>query len=527
MEPGLLSIDDVALSHALEDFADAIGAEHVFTEPERLREFSDPYAPEEWTDLLPGAVLQPGSVEEVQAVVRIANKHRVPLFPNSRGKNNGYGGAAPRVPGSAVVNLIRMNRVLEVNEELAYVVVEPGVSFFDLQAAVKERGADIWFDCPDLGWGSVLGNVLEHGIGYTLYGDRAASQCGMEVVLPNGELLRTGPGAMEDSPNWHLSKRGFGPSLDGLFMQSNMGIVTKMGLWCMPKPERFVSGLIGVPRDEDLEPFVSAVRKLMLECTIEGQPMLFSPLGALSLYITRDQLYDGEGLIPAEHLLERARALGIGAWNLRFALWGRAGRVDHQLEIIREAMSSIEGSTVNVNSYDDAPGEEALQADKVHAGVPSQDYLRMLDFPYGPHRPAGHVCFASIVPSTGHDVRAIVELAREEITASGIDYGVGMVVHPRYFTVLHLPMYPLDDTAAAQEAHDLVRRLIPRAAELGYSEYRAHVSMMDLVAEQLGYNDHALMRCEQVIKDALDPNGVIAPGKSGIWPSAMRQDGGQ
>ena len=51
----------------------------------------------------------------------------------------------------------------------------------------------------------------------------------------------------------------------------------------------------------------------------------------------------------------------------------------------------------------------------------------------------------------------------------------------------------------------MVRRLIPRAAQLGYGEYRAHVSMMDVVAEQFGYNDHALMRCVEVLKDALDP----------------------
>ena len=71
----------------------------------------------------------------------------------------------------------------------------------------------------------------------------------------------------------------------------------------------------------------------------------------------------------------------------------------------------------------------------------------------------------------------------------------------------------------------MVCRLIPRAAQLGYGEYRAHVSMMDVVAEQFGYNDHALMRCVEVLKDALDPIGIIAPGRSGIWPAAMRGDG--
>ena len=53
---------------------------------------------------------------------------------------------------------------------------------------------------PDLGWGSVIGNTLDHGVGYTPYGDHPASQCGIEVVLPNGEVLRTGMGSDAGQP---------------------------------------------------------------------------------------------------------------------------------------------------------------------------------------------------------------------------------------------------------------------------------------------------------------------------------------
>ena len=85
--------------------------------------------------------------------------------------------------GSVVVNLRRMNRVLEIDEELGYAVVEPGVRWFDLYEAIQAGGHRLMLSCADLGWGSVIGNTLDHGCTYLPYGVDMAAQCGMEVVL--------------------------------------------------------------------------------------------------------------------------------------------------------------------------------------------------------------------------------------------------------------------------------------------------------------------------------------------------------
>lgn len=84
----------------------------------------------EKTYFVSSAVVAPRNVPEVQAVVRLANDFEIPLWPFSIGRNVGYGGAAPRVPGSIGLDTGRnMNKILEVNTEGAYAFVEPGVSF--------------------------------------------------------------------------------------------------------------------------------------------------------------------------------------------------------------------------------------------------------------------------------------------------------------------------------------------------------------------------------------------------------------
>ena len=130
-----------------------------------------------------------------------------------------------------------MNRVIEVDDERYFAIVEPGVSYFDLYRHIQDRKLKVWIDCPDPGWGSLVGNALDHGVGYTygIYRDHFHAHCGLEVVMPDGEIVRTGMGALPGAKTWGEYRYGFGPTLDGLFAQGNVGIVTKMGFHLLPR----------------------------------------------------------------------------------------------------------------------------------------------------------------------------------------------------------------------------------------------------------------------------------------------------
>lgn len=128
------------------------------------------------------AVVAPRAVPEVQSIMRLCNDFEIPVWPFSIGRNVGYGGAAPRVPGSVGLDMGRnMNKILKVDVDGAYALIEPGVTFFDLHDyLVKNNLRDkLWIDTPDLGGGSVLGNTVERGVGYTPYGDHYMMHCKM------------------------------------------------------------------------------------------------------------------------------------------------------------------------------------------------------------------------------------------------------------------------------------------------------------------------------------------------------------
>ena len=401
--------------------------------------------------------MQPQSVEELQAIVRIANEHGVPLWVSSQGRNNGYGGSSPRVRGAVVVNLRRMNRVLEIDGDAAYAVVEPGVSFFELYEAVRASGHKLWISVPDLGWGSVIGNALEYGVGYTPYGEHAANACGLEVVLPNGELVRTGMGAISNGRAWHVYKRSFGPSFDGLFFQSNLGIVTKMGVWLMPEPECYLPGWVMAPRDDDLGPMVDTLRELMLGGSITGYPMILSPVAAASVFTDRAHWHQGEGVLPEEAIERICSELGFGRWTMRFAIHGDEAIVDHRFAKVKEAFGRIEGCTVIGGKV---AGSEVHTienpAERVQAGVPNLELVQMGKW-YGGEA-GGHIGFSPAAPLTAGDAIRLRDLLRGALAEHGLDYSAALIpTGPRSFINVVLVVFDTSDEEQTRSAFAVSR----------------------------------------------------------------------
>ena len=179
--------------------------------------------------VLPQAVLLPRSTEQVQAIVRVCHRERIPFV--ARGSGTGLSGGALPVKEGVVISLARMNRILEVDLANGRVVVEPGVINADVTGRVAPQG---FFYAPDPSSQSVCsigGNVAENsgGAHCLKYGFTTTHVLGLEVVLPDGSLIHLG-GKTLDAPGYDLS---------GVFVGSEgtLGIATKIILRVVKRPE--------------------------------------------------------------------------------------------------------------------------------------------------------------------------------------------------------------------------------------------------------------------------------------------------
>lgn len=506
---------------ALDAFARVVGKEWVLASEEDRNTYLDAFAPGDPEDHASSAAVAPKSTAEVQAIVKIANEYRIPLWPVSTGRNLAYGGSAPVLKGSVVLDLKRMKRILEINEELGYARVEPGVSFFDLHDALRDRADKLWISAPAPGWGSVIGNALEHGVGYTPYGVHADTICGMEVVLPDGEIVRTGMGAVEGSQEWQVFKLGYGPVWDGAFTQSNFGVVTTMGIWLMPAPGAVANVVISLPSEEDLAAIVDTLRPLRLDDTINATYTIANSCrsvidDARLRGEVRKDIYTGPGGLPKDVIGRELAKRGKGWWTVHCNVFdARAAGLDVRLDAVRSAFAKLPHAKVDVLRWKTGqarPGWARFD--------PGLFALGIVDW-YG--GPGGYLSFAPVCAPLGSRVTALYNLIQQRFVEHGLDCYLAMVSSGnRGLIVKALMLFNKNDPELIRRARDLYVQLAKEASKLGHGDYRAHISYMDRAAAMYTYNNHALLRLNERVKDALDPNGILAPGKQGIWPAALR-----
>jgi len=502
-------VSEATFDKAVAEFRKILGVENVLTTAEQLSPYAKTMMSVVDTAHAPSAALVAHTVEQIQKIVAVCNKHKVPIWTISTGKNLGYGSAAPGERGQVVLDLKRMNKIVEVNAELGYALVEPGVTYQQLYDYLQEKKIPLWMSVPaPSSICGPLGNTVDRGVGYTPYGEHFLFSCGMEVVLATGEVLRTGMGGVEKSNTWQVFKWGYGPYLDGIFTQSNFGIVTKLGIWLMPAPPAYKPFCIRFPDETDIVDIVETIRPLRISMIIPNAIVIASTIWEAAVTVKRSEYYQGKGQIPDQILREVAKKNNLGAWNVYAALYGSPEQIEVNWQIINAFFKKHPKCRITTEKEEAGNPVFEYRADLMR-GKPNLTEFGLYNWRGG----GGSMWFSPVSQAMGSETLKQMEMAKRILGKHGLDYVGEFIVGWRDMHHIIDVLFDKTNPEEVKAANTCFGELLDAFSKAGYGTYRTNTHFMDKVADTYGPVQHKVF---QKLKKALDPNGILAPGKSGI-----------
>lgn len=528
---------------ALSEWRCLLGEAHCIVKAEAIRAYSSSVCGSERR--IP-CVLRPGSTEDVQGVVEIANRCGVPVYPFSIGCNWGMGSRLPAQDNCALLDLSRMNRILEINPAGFYARIEPGVSQRQLYQALNGRNLPLMFNVTgSSGDTSIIGNALDRGVGY--FSSRAESLSGMEVVLGNGRVIRTGFAHYPQARTAAIYRHGVGPSLDGLFAQSNFGVVTSAYFELMPKPSDHMAVIAKIDDERKLPSLIDALADLRRQDSIRTvahvgnkarSEVTLAPL--VWEQLRRCGFEDGAELRRlAVKMLQRE---GFGPWSAVVGVLGTPAQLRVARREIKAHLRGI-ASTVFLNDRAVALArslagaldwiplvrrkrvmlESVMPLYEITKGIPTDAPLKSVYWPAGDYQSmdepnpdlsgSGMIYCLPILPIDGDTVARVMGRTSDLFAQYGFD---------AYITVNLMDSRAMECVVSLgcdrsnRERMDSARRCIDEMeAEYvreGYIPYRVGIDSARSIAQP----QNPFWQTVAELKHALDPNGIMAPGKYGI-----------
>jgi 4-cresol dehydrogenase (hydroxylating) len=530
------------LSAATSAFRAALGSAFVDDSPEALQRLERATFATSGRALLH---LKPGSVDEVATCVRVAAEHGLVVNVFGRGRNYGYSSNAAVRGASVAIELSRLDAITELDDTLGVVRVQAGVTFAQLNEYLRARGARRFL--PSTGGpadGSVLANTVERGHGLGIGGDRYEQSCRYEVVTPRGERLETGFGRFDGARIANLMSTGVGPSLDGLFTQSSLGIVTAATIWLPRRPRHWRTFLIATRDRERIGTLFAAIGEATRQGVVrEGMAFAMNEHKLASLQLRREDFgppgdeavsyamlkqhsrrwmdtawllactveADTEALVAA-----KARALGgvlrpvlgpaersvvLSSSRARFALWLARFLSAPLAATIRQAVdvfftrTPLLGHLIEAplrTAYWAVPRDRPVVGDELHA-----DRVGLL--------------WVSVpVPLRADEVQHVCSRIDAALLARGFEPSTQVtLMSERLVRVITALMYERTTPERDQEAIDCARAAYAELARDGYVTYRLQPYLMDEYAA----GDTPYGHVARAIKEALDPTGVLDPSR--------------
>jgi len=230
----------------------------IYQDEENLKSYSNDESGGEYYAHMPELVIKPETKEQISEIVKLCNEENIPITP--RGAGSGLAGANIPIYGGIVISLERLNNIIEIDTKNLVAVVEPGVVTNDLCRIVSEKGLYYAGYPMSVETSFIGGNVATNAGGSKVikYGNTGHHILGLEVVMPDGEIIEYGGKRRKDSSGYNLLHLFIGS-------EGTLGIFTKIYVNLIPQPGKVVDLLVPF---ESIEKAIENVAPLMTETKV-------------------------------------------------------------------------------------------------------------------------------------------------------------------------------------------------------------------------------------------------------------------
>lgn len=485
---------------------------------------------------IPKFKVEAKSKEEIVEILGVARSEGVAVYPISRGRNWGYGSRSPYFGNSILIDLSRMNSILDFNEHTGVVTLEPGVTHEMLHRFIEDRGGKYLVPTTGAGPdGSVLANALEHGFGLTPETDHFQAVMSVEAVMMDGSIYRSDfaeKGAHELDAHFKWS---IGPYADGLFSQSGLGIVTKMSIALTKKPDHIAGLYFSLRREEDFERACEIVQDVMHR--FDGRVSGLNLMNALRVLAMSQKSPSSQALGDKE-ILKLAGEIGISEWTGVGALYSDRSCARAIEKAIRRALKPVCSQVVFMTQARMSflrkltrfvpkrlLGRYHAQFDKIDEsleifhGSPSRAALPLVYWRSKKAIPMGRIdadredvgllWYAPIVvmnPGKARELeRMIVRVCRKHEIDPLITF---TAFNPRVFDVTTPILFDRSDARQCANAHACYVELVEEGKKIGALPYRLGVFGAETMIES-----NRFWNFQRKLKSAFDPGDLLAPGR--------------
>jgi 4-cresol dehydrogenase (hydroxylating) flavoprotein subunit len=422
-------------------------------------------------------IIEPANREEVQAVIRLANEHQQRLYPISTGKNWGYGSRVPPVEDCWLLSLARLNRIIAYDAKLAYVQLEPGVTFRQLDAFLQAQGGRLRVAAPGTtADASVIANGLSRGIGQGVFGERCESLCNLVVILPDGSLIETGYGRYEGAVSTALARYAPGPALDGLFFQSSLGVVVAASVWLAPIPPFYQGVKATVERQEQLQALVDGVQSLRLGGMLPAGASFFNDLRLLTVSGQYPFEQTDERLLSTELRSRLVQQQEGGRWNLLTAIEGYSLS---QLIAVQQLVEADLKQICDTLVFSPINSPNPFYSRHLPTSVHSVYWRKRTAIPetVDPDRDGcGVIWYSAVLPFTGSALVTVEAGIEAVLTDSGYEPILSVqALTPRTLTLIGVLLYDRHQPGEDERAWRVYNAVQERLNEQGYFPYRLPV----------------------------------------------------